>query len=104
MIRDTNMMSIVGNKKKVQFLNAEEFEFNGIERELKNSSIPKFEFRQIYKRGNFEMLNSYHFKILEFTTPANTRESYLLIIMPRKVTKARENNYKLMHIGAVQVG
>jgi hypothetical protein len=51
--RDAKMLSIFKKKKEVQLINAEEFEFNEIEERVRNASIPKFEFRQIYKRGNF---------------------------------------------------
>ena len=72
-IREMNMLSIFGKKKSAQLLNAEEYEYNEIEERVRNSSIPRFEFREIYKRGNFQMMDSHHFKILEFTTPAKNR-------------------------------
>ena len=50
------------------------------------------------------MMSSHQFKILEFTTPATTGETDLLLITPGEVSRARERNYKFMHIGAVQVG
>ena len=53
--RDAKMLSIFKKKKEIQLINAEEFEFNEIEERVRNASIPKFEFRQIYKRGNFEL-------------------------------------------------
>ncbi|KAL6194331.1 hypothetical protein ACLB2K_035415 [Fragaria x ananassa] len=103
-IRDMKMMSIFGKKKGVQLLNSEEFEYNELESNVRNSAIPKFEFNQIYKRGNFDLLDSHQFKILEFTTPGTTEETDLLLVTPEEVAKARKRNYKYMHIGAVQVG
>ena len=49
-LREMNMLSIFGKKKSVQLLNAEEFEYSKIEERVRNSSIPKFEFKEIYKR------------------------------------------------------
>jgi hypothetical protein len=48
--RDAKMLGIFKKKKEVQLINAEEFEFNEIEERVRNASIPKFEFRKIYKR------------------------------------------------------
>ena len=67
------------------------------------SVILKFEFNQIYKRENFDLLDSHQFKILEFTTPTTTGETYILLVTLEEVAKARKINYKFMHIGAVQV-
>ena len=102
--RDLKMMSIFGKKKGVQLLNAEEFEYNEIEHEVKNASIPKLDFKQIYKRGTFDLMDSHHFKLLEFTTPSTTGETDLLMITPEEVARARTKKYQFMHIGAVQVG
>ena len=98
------MLNIFRKKKEVQLINAEECEFNEIEEKVRNSSIPKFEFRQIYKRENLKLLDSHQFKMLEFTTPATTGETDLLMITPSEVARARERKYEFMHIGAVQVG
>ena len=103
-IRETKMLSIFGKKKGVQLINAEECEFNEIENRVKDSSMPKFEFKQIYKRGNFDLLDSHQFKMLEFTKPATSEDTDLLLITPSEVARAREKKYEFMHIGAVQVG
>jgi hypothetical protein len=71
-IRDTRLLSIFKKKKEVQLINAEECEFNEIEDKVRNFSIPKFEFKQIHKRGNLELLDNHQFKMLEFTVPATT--------------------------------
>jgi hypothetical protein len=96
--RDAKMLSIFKKKKDVQLINAEEFEFNEIEERVRNGSIPKFEFTQIYKRGNFELLDNHQFKVLEFTVPATTGETDLLMITPTEVAKAKERKYEFMHI------
>ena len=101
--REMNMLSIFGKKKSVQLLNAEEYEYNEIEERVRNSSIPRFEFSQIYKKGSFLARDNHHFKVLEFTTPATTGETDLLLVTPEEVAKAKQRNFKFMHIGVVQV-
>ena len=84
-------------------VNSTEVNIAQVENQLHNWSIPKQEIKTIYKIGTFEKIHDYAIKQTENTISLNNEHKSIHLLSDRALQQHRNQNYKFIHIGLVQV-
>ena len=84
-------------------VNSTEINIAQVENQLQNWSIPKQEIKTIYKIGTFEKIHDYAIKQTKNTISLNNEHKSIQLLSENALQQHRNQNYKFIHIGLVQV-
>ena len=74
------------------------------EQYIKNWEMPKQNIKELYKVGNFEFKKDYRIKISENTNLIGSETETIELLDPKDLEQIQREKFKILHIGAIQVG
>ena len=101
---NSQQQSTNNNQELMKSINTQEINMAKIDQHLHNWNIPLVKKDTIYQIGSFEFMLDYSIKTTEDTIMiTEERVEEIQLLSEEAIHKHRQNNYKFLHIGLVQV-
>ncbi|KAL4188507.1 hypothetical protein AMTRI_Chr08g202670 [Amborella trichopoda] len=93
----------VSSSSKLRVKNKEQIIINDIEENIQNWNIPKVPIHDVYNKGTFKLKMGYAIKTVEESLSVTQHQEDFHLLSKKVIEKHKENNYKYLHIGLIQI-